>query len=82
MNINSLNISITRVSGSSIPLTDFSSINPIECIDQFCQVCQFLNEQLDIAVSSVTLSDIENGVVKMPFYKPLSWIDAQKTDTD
>ena len=82
MNLNALNVSIHHVSGSSIKLTDFSNWNPIECIDKTCQVCQFVDEQLDIAVSSVDVSDVVNGVVKMPLYNPVAWKEAQKSDSD
>ena len=82
MNLNSLNISINHVSGSSIRLTDFSSRNPINCQNRSCQVCQFVEEKLDIAVSSINLSDVVAGTFRMPFYNPMAWLDAQKSDPD
>ena len=82
MNLNSLNISVNHAPGSSIQLTDFSSRNPIECRDKNCQICQFIKEQLDIAVSSVNVADIENGTAKMPFYNHTAWKEAQKRDSD
>ena len=53
MNLNSLNKSINHVSGSSIKLTDFCCRNPVVCPDNSCQVCQFVEEQLELAITSL-----------------------------
>ena len=82
MNLNSHNVSIHHIKGSSIPLTDFCSRNPITCPDKNCQVCAFVSEQADIDVTSLTISDIENGLAKMPFYNSAAWKEAQKQDQD
>ena len=68
MNINSLNISISHISGTSIPLTDFSSPNPVECDAKSCQLCQFVSEYLQIAVNKVTVDQVLNGSLRMPYY--------------
>ena len=80
LNLNSLDISVNHVSGSSIKLTDFCSRNPVVCPDNSCQVCQFVEEQLELAVTSLSVSDIESGTVKMPFYNPMAWREIQKSD--
>ena len=59
MNLNALNVSLNHVSGSSIRLTDFGSRNPVECPDESCQVCQFVNEHVNIAVNSINVDDVE-----------------------
>ena len=43
MNLNCLDVTIHHVKGSSITLTDFSSRNPIECVEKNCQVKGLLN---------------------------------------
>ena len=80
MNLNSSNISINHISGESIPLTDFASRNPIECNDNTCQVCQFVNENLNIAVKKITVEEVVDGSVKMPFYNMIAWKEAQKQE--
>ena len=82
MNLNALNVSINHISGTSIKLTDFSSRNPIQCNDEKCQVCHFVNENLDLAVRTLTATDVEEGLVKMPYYNHAMWIDAQKKDPE
>ena len=67
VNLNWLNVSVNHVSGSSIKLTDFGSRNPISCADQNCQVCKFVNYQVDLSVQSVSVSDTESETRKMPF---------------
>ena len=80
MNLNALNLSINHISGCFIPLTDFSSRNPVECIDKSCQLCQFVTEHLDIAVSGISVEKIIDGSLKMPFYNFSAWKEAQKQD--
>ena len=82
MNLNSLNVTISHISGSSIPLTDFNSRNPVECENKSCQLCQFVSEFLHIAVNDITVEQVMNGSLKMPFYNTNSWKDAQKQDPD
>ena len=82
MNLNSYNVSINHIKGSSIPLTDFCSRNPIECSENSCQVCSFVSEQADIDVSSLTVSDIEIGISRMPYHNTEAWKELQKQDPD
>ncbi len=82
MNLNSINVAINHVSGENIPLTDFASRNPIECNDKTCQVCEFVNEHLNIAVKQITVDDVVNGNARMPFYNMVAWREAQKNDND
>ena len=82
MNLNAHNVAIEHVKGSSIKMTDFSSRNPVLCTDSSCQVCQFINEKVDLAVAAVSFEDVENGTVKMPFYNTPAWKQAQRSDPD
>ena len=82
MNLNALNISLNHISGSDIPLTDFNSRNPVECIDKSWQVCKFVDEHMDIAVSGITVDAIEDRLSKMPFCNSQAWKGVQKNDAD
>ena len=82
MNLNALNVSLNHVTGSSIRLTDFGSRNPVECPDESCQVCQFVNEHVNIAVNSINVDDVESGNMEMPFYTPMAWKVTQEDDPD
>ena len=82
MNLKSINISIEYIKGSAIKLTDVSSRNPVNCEDEKCQVCQFIKENVNLSVHSISVKDIEEGTFKMPFYNKNVWKDAQKQDPD
>ena len=82
MNLNAQNVSIEHISGSSITLTDFSSRNAISCPDKNCQVCQFVNDHVDLAVRSISVSDVERGAMSMPYYNVKAWKEAQKEDPE
>ena len=82
MNLNNVNLSVNHIKGESIPLTDFASRNPIQCTDKSCQICQFVNEHLNIAVKQISVEEVVDGSVKMPFYNMAAWKDAQKEDKD
>ena len=82
MNLNAHNVSINHIKGTSIPLTDFCSRNPIQCADHNCQVCLFVSEHLNIDVASLSVSDVESGSVRMPYYNSEAWREAQKQDPD
>ena len=50
-----------------------------------CQICNYAfdHAELDVPnmfISSVTVSDIENGDVKLPFTEKAGWLKIQKND--
>ena len=47
-----------------------------------CQVCRFVADHIDLAVRSLSVSDVESGLLKMPFYNPEAWRAVQKDDPD
>ena len=82
MTLNSLNITLHHLSGSDNILSDFGSRNPIDCVNESCQVCRFVRESSDLSVNSLTVSDIQNNLAKMPFTNVCAWKSAQKADAD
>ena len=82
MTLNSLNITLHHLSGSDNILSDFGSRNPIDCVNESCQVCRFVQESSDLSVNSLTVSDIQNNLAKMPFTNVPAWKSAQKADAD
>ena len=78
MNLNCLDVTIHHVKGSSITLTDFGSRNPIEYIGKNCQVCQFVQDN----INSSTVEDFEKGLLNMPIYNKSIWREAQMQDSE
>ena len=73
---------VKHKSGKDIPFTDFSSRHPIECTDHSCQVCRFVQEFAETAVRRLTVQDIFDGSVRMPFINRLSWLQSQQDCPD
>ena len=73
---------VTHKSGKNIPFTDFSSRHPIECQDQLCQVCKFVQEFADTAVRRLTVQDVCNGSARMPFTTRKAWLETQRECPD
>ena len=73
---------VTHIAGIKIPFTDYASRNPIECPDQSCQVCKFVVEFADGVVRTLSVKDVLDSRVQMPFTNRQSWLDSQKQCQD
>lgn len=71
------NVDIKHIKGSDNSLADFASRNSVTCSAKNCSVCKFISESTDISVNSVSVSDIINGQVKIPFSNPAAWLQIQ-----
>lgn len=76
----SLNIDLCHIKGSENTVSDFASRNPITCLESNCQVCKFVKESVESVVSSVSVSDVLDGKLHMPFTNPSSWRSAQQSN--
>ena len=78
----SLPSKVTHKAGKEIPFTDFASRHPIECLDHSCQVCKFVHEMADSVVRRLTVQDVFNGSMRMPFTNRQSWLSSQRECPD
>lgn len=78
------NISLQHISGTSNELSDYLSRNPAECnLDhEHCQICSFTKEQMSATVLSISVSDVIERKVAMPFTSPLAWRSTQQECPD
>ncbi len=76
----SLNITLCHIKGTDNVISDHSSRNPLVCNDSCCQVCRFVNETVNSVVGSVSISDVLEGKLRMPFLCPSSWRSAQQSN--
>ena len=53
--------------------SNYASRNPKECLDSSCQICKFIIELEDSVVRSLSVSDVLQGSVKMPFTSRAAW---------
>ena len=53
--------------------SDYTSRNPKECLDSSCQICKFIVELEDSVIRSLSVRDVLQGSVKMPFTSRAAW---------
>ena len=80
--LNSLNIFLHHISGAENILPDYVCRNPSHCPEKNCQVCKFIEESVDYAINSLSVEDIQNGKMQMPFTSLPAWKNAHKTDQE
>ena len=73
---------VQHIQGSNNVSTDYISRNPIPCNEPRCQVCSFLKESMSSVVNAVTVSDVLEGSVQLPFTNKRSWIEIQEECPD
>ena len=66
-------VHIRHIAGVENLPSDYASRNPRECLDSSCQVCKFIAELEDSVVRSLSVSDVLQGSVKMPFTSRAAW---------
>ena len=59
--------SVRHVSGAAILPSDFASRNAAACENETCQVCSFISQTRDSVVRVVSVQDILQGNVRLPF---------------
>ena len=82
--ISTLNVELVHKQGKLMQYSDWASRHPVSCSNSKCQICSFIDEMAfigDNIVRSVTVTDIENGKVKMPYVQREAWKNAQNHDT-
>ena len=75
-------IKVSHIAGVSIPFTDYASRHAGECPDNNCQVCKFVQEYADQVIRKITVQEVLDGHVKMPFVNRQAWRDTQKDCAD
>ena len=78
--LSAFNVSLCHIAGSLNVISDFGSRNPVTCDEPNCQICRFIQETADSAVFSVSVSDILERKVKMPYMSPSAWKSLQQSD--
>ena len=78
--LSAFNVSLCHIAGSLNVISDFGSRNPVTCDEPNCQICRFIQETADSAVFSVSVSDILERKVKMPYMSPSAWKSVQQSD--
>ena len=73
---------VCHVKGTDNAFADFQSRNAAVCDNQTCQVCQFVRRLEESVVRSVSVKDILDGSVRIPFTTRSAWRTAQEECPD
>ena len=69
--------SVRHVSGAAILPSDFASRNAAACENETCQVCSFISRTRDSVVRAVSVQDVLQGNVRLPFTSRPAWVAVQ-----
>ena len=84
--ISSLRIEIVHKPGKKLLVSDYNSRHPNSCSSDKCKICQFDFDLGNIGnnaipmVCSISVAEIENGTLKMPFTQRAAWAKVQAED--
>ena len=80
--VSSMNVEIVHTPGKDMQASDYNSRHPQTCQESRCQICQFAleMEQMGDNVAKISVQDVEQGSVNMPFIQRSAWVKVQKND--
>ena len=73
---------VKHIPGTVNVTSDFISRNPVQCEDKRCQMCSFIREGIESVVAAVSVPDILEGRVQLPFINKRSWVEIQEECPD
>ena len=73
---------ISHIPGNRNTVSDFISRNPVTCEHSGCQICTFLKDSMTSVVGAVSVSDVLEGSVQLPFINKGSWLPVQELCPD
>ena len=73
---------VKLISGQSNQFSDFLSRNPLSCSEAHCQVCKFIKDTMESVVASISVKDVLDGNIQLPFTNKHAWLEIQQTCPD
>ena len=74
--------SVRYISGAAIFPSDFASRNAAACENKICQVCSFISRTRDSVVRAVSVQDVLQCKVCLPFTSQPAWVAVQSECPD
>ena len=68
---------VTHIAGVANLPSDFASRHPVDCFDRSCQICRFIAETEDSVVRQLSVSDVTERNVPLPFTSRAAWLATQ-----
>jgi hypothetical protein len=75
-------VHVGHISGASNLLSDYASRHPITCPDGSCQLCRFVHETQESCIRGITVHEVLDGSVAMPFTNRAAWHGVQQDCPD
>ena len=75
-------VTVGHVAGSVNLPSDFASRHPVSCPDSTCQICRFIDDLESSTVRNVSVQDVLDGQVSMPFTTRSAWLITQQECPD
>ena len=75
-------VQVRHIAGIENLPSDFASRNPQQCLDSSCQICKFIAEMEDSVVRDISVGDVIEGSVRMPFTSRAAWQATQQDCPD
>ena len=69
---------IGHIAGSANLPSDYASRHPVACQDSNCQVCTFVSDLETSVVRTLSVTDVTDGTVSMPFTNRPAWVDTKR----
>lgn len=79
--LTNFSVNLMHVKGTDNLVADFSSRQPVECIDNSCQVCRFIQEDAD-SVIRYTVADITQNLSSDLYLNRKAWHNVQESCKD
>ena len=76
------NVHVGHIAGASNLLADYASRHAVTCLDNSCQICQFVADTQDSCVRSISVQEVLNGNTSMPFISRTAWHGVQQDCPD
>ena len=74
--------SVRYISGAAIFPSDFANRNAAACENEICQVCSFISRTRDSVVRAVSVQDVLQCKVCLPFTSQPAWVAVQSECPD
>ena len=70
-------VEVRHISGAANLPSDYTSRNTVDCVDKSCQICRFIHETEEGVVCSLSVKEVIEGGVRMPFTSRAAWVVTQ-----
>lgn len=75
-------VEVKHIQGAENIPSDYISRHPISCEDSQCQICTYIQDSISAVVATITVEDVLQGRVHLPFTNKKAWKEVQEECPD